>query len=71
VEPRLDEDPAERLLQLFDELYGPECERQWIHYAVHLLTALSQCVGCLRQGGGGGLHTRLGAVSQGRGVHGA
>ena len=40
----LSQDPTERLMQLFDELYGPECERHWIHYAVHLLTALSQCV---------------------------
>lgn len=42
VSHRLSERPHERVLQLLGEMYGPHCEKQWIHYAVQLLTSLSQ-----------------------------
>jgi hypothetical protein len=39
---RLSEHPHERLIQLLDELYAPGCEKQWVHYAVELLTSLAR-----------------------------
>ena len=41
---RLSDVPAERMLQLLDVLYGPDCEGQWVHYAAHLMTSLAQYV---------------------------
>jgi hypothetical protein len=40
---RLSVHPHERLIQLLEELYAPGCEKQWVHYAVELLTSLARC----------------------------
>ena len=41
---RPNEQAADRLLRLLNDMYGPECEQQWVHYAVHLVTSLAQYV---------------------------
>ena len=41
---RLSDSPSKRLEQLFSSLFDPEIEKQWLHYAVHLLTSLSRFV---------------------------
>jgi hypothetical protein len=39
---RLPEDPSARLLALFETLYAPGAEPQWLHYAGHLLLSLAK-----------------------------
>ncbi len=32
------------MLELMGELYGPDSEGQWVHYALLLLSSLAKCV---------------------------